>query len=181
MRERAVVRLRERGIEAPVIEAEWAGLPDAVGARFDAVVCIGNSLPLAGSDEEVFLALEGMYRVVEPGGILVIQNRNMDKMRRERPDAILNHADGGYTLFVFEYLEERVIYKIFYMVTAGPDRGEATYGEFPMNILTRGKLERMLDRLSPVPARRYFGDSLLSRFSPSASPRMIVKVTKPGL
>jgi ubiquinone/menaquinone biosynthesis C-methylase UbiE len=180
MLEKAAARLRGQDADAPLVQAEWASLPDTIGERFDAVICIGNSLPLAGDDDDVFRAVAGMYEMVSPGGILAIQNRNMDKMRRERPDAILNNAQDGYTLFAFEYLQERVVYKIFYLVTGGPGKGDVTYSEFVMNVLTRTKFDRMLDRLSPLPGRKYYGDSLLSRFSPATSPRMIARVNKPG-
>jgi glycine/sarcosine N-methyltransferase len=178
MLEQARQRLVALDLDATLVESEWATLPSIIDGRFDAVICIGNSLPLAGSDEQVFAAIAGMYKMVNDGGLLVIQNRNMDKMDRERPEAVLNEGaeKGTFTLFVFDYRDPIVIYKIFYIDTAGNE--EVLYNQFPMNILTRPKLEKMLKRAGAV-SWRFYGDSFFSNFSASRSPRMIVKVEKP--
>ncbi|MHB8896431.1 MAG: class I SAM-dependent methyltransferase [Candidatus Geothermincolia bacterium] len=177
MLERARLRLESEGLAATLVQARWGSLPQVFDNRFDAVICIGNSLPIAGSDELVQEAVSCMYEVLAPGGVLVIQNRNMDKMVRERPATILNEADekGSYTLFVFEYLDPLVIYKIFYIVTGGSH--DVTYSEFPMNILTRAKLEKMLERAG-AGSWKVYGDSHLSVFSRDKSPRMIVVAYK---
>lgn len=161
------------GFEATFVRAAWGDLPRVIDSRFDAVICIGNSLPLAGGDSEVESALAGMYRMVADGGVLIIQNRNMDRMLLERPSAILNDAgeSGAYTLFIFEYSGEMVTYKIFYLET-GPEHA-ANYGEFPMNMLSRSKLEKMLGNIG-VSSWSVYGDSRLSRFSPSRSPRLLL-------
>jgi glycine/sarcosine N-methyltransferase len=177
MLEEARARLAEQELTADLVHAQWQNLPGTLNKRFDAVICIGNSLPLAGTDSEVQAAVQGMFDVVSPGGVLVIQNRNMDKMKRERPEAILNEADqpGNYTLFIFEYQDPMVIYKIFYIVTGREH--EVAYHEFPMNLLVRAKFDRMLQGVG-ASAWRHFGDSYFSPFSPAKSPRMITVVEK---
>jgi glycine/sarcosine N-methyltransferase len=178
MLDQARRRLEALEIDATLVESEWAELPSVIDRRFDAVICIGNSLPLAGSDEQVRAALAGMYKMVDDGGLLVLQNRNMDKMERERPEAVLNEGanKGTFTLFVFDYQDPIVVYKIFYIDTSGNE--EVLYNQFPMNILTRHKLEKMLKRIGAV-SWRFYGDSFFSNFSSSRSPRMIVRVEKP--
>jgi glycine/sarcosine N-methyltransferase len=177
MLEEARARLEDQELSADLVHARWQDLPEALGKRFDAVICIGNSLPLAGDDDEVQASIKGMFDVVSPGGVLVIQNRNMDKMKRERPEAILNEADqpGNYTLFIFEYKDPIVIYKIFYIVTGREH--DVSYHEFPMNLLVRAKFDRMLQGVGAT-SWRHYGDSYFSSFSPSRSPRMIAVVDK---
>jgi glycine/sarcosine N-methyltransferase len=177
MLEQARERFDEQGIEARLREAEWAELPVSFDERFDAVICIGNSLPLATSDSAVQEALAGMYRVLAPGGVLIVQNRNMDKMQREKPAAVLNEADDGYVLFVFDYRGHYVVYKIFYLLTSGDDEGRVTHNQFTMNLLTRGKFEAMLKQIGAGKCK-FFGDSYLTSFSPSRSPRLIAAITK---
>lgn len=171
----ARARQASEGFEATFVRAAWEELPGAVGGAFDAVICIGNSLPLAGSDEDVEWSLAGMCGVVARGGLLVVQNRNMDLMRAERPGAVLTDAveAGTYTLFVFEYSGDLVTYKTFYLV---PGAGQvAAYGEFPMNLLTRSKLEGMLRRTG-AGSWRVYGDARLSRFSARRSSRLVLAV-----
>jgi glycine/sarcosine N-methyltransferase len=45
---------------------------------FDAVLCLGNSLPHLTSRDELRKALADFARCLRPGGILLIQNRNFD-------------------------------------------------------------------------------------------------------
>ncbi len=49
---------------------------EALGGPFDAVVCTGNSLPLAGSAERVRQAVRAMYDATTPGGVVVLHTLN---------------------------------------------------------------------------------------------------------
>lgn len=178
MLDQARLRLAAQDIEAPLYRALWSELPQVISERFDAVICIGNSLPLAGSDEQVRDAVAGMYGMVRPGGVLIVQNRNFDKMEAERPGAIINDGDGGYVVFIFEYEGDMVTYKIFYLPTSD-DGGDVSYNEFLMNVLTRAKFSKMLTKIG-VKSPAFYGDSYRSRFSRTRSPRMIVEISKPA-
>jgi len=50
--------------------------------RFDAVVCVGNSLTLAPTDEDVAQAVREMHAVLNPGGICVLGIFNWDLLAR---------------------------------------------------------------------------------------------------
>lgn len=52
--------------------------------HFDAVVCVGNSLTLAPTDEDVALAVREMHGRLASGGIAVINIFNWDKLLREK-------------------------------------------------------------------------------------------------
>jgi hypothetical protein len=67
-----------------------------VSGPFDAVLCLGNSLPHVLSAEGLGEALADFAAVLRPRGLLLIQNRNFDAVlaRRERfmgPEA---HREG---------------------------------------------------------------------------------------
>lgn len=47
-------------------------------APFDAVLCLGNSLPHLLTPEDLARALADLATIVRPGGLLLIQNRNFD-------------------------------------------------------------------------------------------------------
>ena len=171
-------KLAALNINTPLYQAQWSELPQVVPGTFDAVICIGNSLALAGLDDQVQAALGGMLEMVRPGGVLLVQNRNFDQMEAERPGAVINDGGGGYVLFVFDYADTMVTYKIFYLPTQA-DGGDVTYNEFVMNLLTRAKMAKMLADLG-VKSPTFYGDSHHSRFSRTKSPRMIVEVVKAG-
>lgn len=63
----------------------WSELPEAFAEPFDAVVCTGNSLMHAGDEHSMVAALTGMSGVLKPGGLLLLDSRNWEKLRGERP------------------------------------------------------------------------------------------------
>jgi glycine/sarcosine N-methyltransferase len=85
-----------------------AGLGDlaSLGERFDAVLCLGNSLPHLLTAAAVAEALSDFAAVLRPGGLLVIQNRNLDRVWAERARFMppqVHHEDGREWLFVRFY------------------------------------------------------------------------------
>jgi glycine/sarcosine N-methyltransferase len=80
-----------RRVEGPVLSPV-----EGVSGPFDAVLCLGNSLPHVLSASDLEDALADFAAVLRPGGLLLIQNRNFDAVlaRRERfmgPEA---HREG---------------------------------------------------------------------------------------
>ena len=69
----------ERGVALQTATRTWAELG---GERFDAVLCVGNSLTHAGGRAGRRTALDGMRRASRDGALLVITSRNW-----ERPQA----------------------------------------------------------------------------------------------
>ncbi|HID61840.1 MAG TPA: class I SAM-dependent methyltransferase, partial [Anaerolineae bacterium] len=70
---RSSISLRTSGVEG-------------VSGQFDAVLCLGNSLPHVLSASNLGVALADFAAVLRPGGLLLVQNRNFDAVlaRRER-------------------------------------------------------------------------------------------------
>lgn len=61
------LRWQVRGFDQPV----------AAGQPFDAVICVGNSLPLAGELEVVRKAIREMLSAVRPGGLVILHALNL--------------------------------------------------------------------------------------------------------
>jgi SAM-dependent methyltransferase len=62
----------------------WADLPAVVGERFDVVLCIGNSLVHAGRRDAMVEALAGLRQMARPGGHVLVDSRNWEKIHAER-------------------------------------------------------------------------------------------------
>jgi glycine/sarcosine N-methyltransferase len=83
MIERARQNAAVEGVEASFAVAGLGEL-SALGQTFDAALCLGNSLPhllSAGAVEQALVDLAGVLR---PQGLLVIQNRNFDRVWAEQ-------------------------------------------------------------------------------------------------
>jgi glycine/sarcosine N-methyltransferase len=74
------------GIQVQFEVAGFGSLAQTFGGEsFDAVLCLGNSLPHLLSHLELVAALLDFAKCLKPGGLLLIQNRNFD--------AIMKHHD----------------------------------------------------------------------------------------
>jgi SAM-dependent methyltransferase len=69
-------RARSGGVRFKV--AGFGELSSKVGNDFDAVLCLGNSLPHLLTAEKLAIALDDFAACLRPGGLLLIQNRNFD-------------------------------------------------------------------------------------------------------
>ncbi len=96
MIERAITNARAQGVPAKFVAAGFGGLRARVGDAFDAVLCLGNSLPHLLAPADLSAALADFAACLRPGGLLLIQNRNFDRVlaRRERWMEPQAHQEG---------------------------------------------------------------------------------------
>ena len=80
-------------LDARFVVANLTDLSLVFADPYDAVLCLGNSLPHLLSQEALVAALRGMAAVLRPGGVLVLQNLNYDLRWRTRPRFFA--AQGG--------------------------------------------------------------------------------------
>jgi len=84
------------GVDVDARQCRWEDLPADGGAPFDAVLCVGNSLPHAAGRDARRTALRGMAAVLKPGGTLLLTTRNWELVRA-----------GGGGLQAFDRVVER--------------------------------------------------------------------------
>jgi SAM-dependent methyltransferase len=76
------------GLTVPFSVADFANLPPTGGEAahaYDAVLCLGNSLPHLLSQDDLVAALRSMAGVLRSGGLLILQNLNYDLRWRKQP------------------------------------------------------------------------------------------------
>src|SRR4051812_11895697 len=72
----------ERGVALEVVRCPWDELGgQGWDGRFDAVLCIGNSLAHAPGEGPRRAALRAMVGVLAPGGLLAVTSRNWELLR----------------------------------------------------------------------------------------------------
>jgi len=99
------------GLEVRFEAAGFGQLASTFGTGSqDALICLGNSLPHALTAEERAAALEDFFAVLKPGGRLIIQNRNFDKvlLAKERWMEPQSHHDGEEEWLFLRFYDYRV-------------------------------------------------------------------------
>jgi SAM-dependent methyltransferase len=101
----AQARLNAERARVPVelAAAGFGKLAAAFPGPFDAVTCLGNSLPHLLDEAALRDCLTDFALLLRPGGTLVIQNRNYDRLLRERQRFMpvsARAAPEGETLFL---------------------------------------------------------------------------------
>jgi SAM-dependent methyltransferase len=104
MVEGAAARFRRERLAIPLLRSSWSDLPAATRERFDLVLCTGNALVHATGGDAMVQALTGLRRMARPGGHVVVDSRNWEKLHAERQ--IVQLADrvvtrGGRRCLVF--------------------------------------------------------------------------------
>jgi SAM-dependent methyltransferase len=149
----AAARFRREGLAIPLLHSRWADLPAATGERFDVVLCVGNSLVHAVGRDAMVEALSGLRRMARPGGYVVIDSRNWEKLHAERQivqvaDRVVSRA--GRRCLVFYAWEvpdrlgdEHIAHLVFVFETGGqvePHEHRITFRPFTISEL-RTRLE----------------------------------------
>ena len=85
--------------------------------RFDAVICLGNSLPHLLSQKDLKKTLLNIYNLLNPGGIFILQNRNYDKILKKKirfmAPNIVETQDGRVVFFrLVDFLKDKVLFNL---------------------------------------------------------------------
>lgn len=187
MVEKARQNARDAGVKARFEVAGFGELKQRVGGVFDAVTCIGNSLPHLLDDAALRACLSDFASLLVPGGILVIQNRNYDRLLRERQRFMppVARGDGeGETLFLrmTEFppagaaADEAVDFTILTLKRhsgAWSMNAQTT----PLRALRRSTLESELARAGFAGARSY-GNYAFAEFDAPGSGDLVIVATR---
>lgn len=71
---------RKRGLILSTVQADWRWLNKDIDGKFDAVICLGNSFTHLFSERDRRKALVEFYAALRHDGILVLDQRNYDRM-----------------------------------------------------------------------------------------------------
>jgi SAM-dependent methyltransferase len=165
-------RLEKAGVEVELHESSWRDLPDKVPGRYDAVICLGNSLPLEIGEEAVRRSLEGMRAMLREGGILVLAIRNADLQLKEKPRLVAIEPEPDlFLLNICEYGPESVTQR-FFLIDSRKVPPSMSYYVFELYDLTASRLKEIALKAG-VERFTLYGDESLTEFSPYESQRLI--------
>jgi glycine/sarcosine N-methyltransferase len=153
MIEQAAARFRREHLAIPVRHCLWADLPVTLAERFDVVLCVGNSLVHAAGRDAMVAALTGLRRMARPGGHVVIDSRNWEKLHAERrivrvANRVLSR-DGRRCLsfYAWEIPERLRDEHVAHIVFAFEDEDRVETHEYPISFrpFTVGELRERLE------------------------------------
>lgn len=100
-------------LDIKTLVSSFEELPEAMGGSVDAIFSLGNSLAHAGSKEELLSWLHAFASVLNPNGILFIQNLNYDRILMQH-ETVLNTRKAGDKTFerFYEYVGDRLVFNI---------------------------------------------------------------------
>ena len=113
MLERARRLAQEEKLEVPFVEGRFETIPTDLHSKFDALICLGNSLT-AADDEPALREVVGQFAaVLKPGGVVITQTVDFSVIAKETvTPAPMRHVeeDEGEYLFVKSFVRagERV-------------------------------------------------------------------------
>jgi SAM-dependent methyltransferase len=153
--------------------------------QFDALLCLGNSLPHLLTPDDLRAALTDFAACLHPGGLLLIQNRNFDAVlaRRERWMAPQTHQDDDTEwIFLRFYDFEHDGHLTFNVVTL-QRQGTSDWKHQVVSTRLWPQTQRELTQaLAAADFREiaYFGDLQGSLFDASTSPNLVVTARTPA-
>jgi glycine/sarcosine N-methyltransferase len=180
MVKRAQENARSAGIQVQFKKAGFGYLAEAFrGDAFEAVLCLGNSLPHLLSLAELSPALADFAACLRKGGLLLIQNRNFDAVisKQERWTEPQAHAEGSKEwvfLRFYDFDPDGLL--TFNMVTLK----HASHGSWEQTITTSRLRPLLKDELvSSLEAAGFtdietFGNMTGTFFDPKTSPNLVV-------
>jgi 2-polyprenyl-3-methyl-5-hydroxy-6-metoxy-1,4-benzoquinol methylase len=92
----------ESGVSVAFEVADFSNL-EKIPGRFDALLCLGNSLPHLLSEPALREALRQMRGKIKPGGLIIIHNLNYDLRWKKRPRFFA--AEGSAEMLVWRFAD----------------------------------------------------------------------------
>lgn len=110
----------EMRLPVTTVQTGFADLPRLVRTTFDAVFCLGNSLPHVSSAEELDSVLGGFASIVRPEGILLLQLVNFERLlaSMDRIQSIRETERATYVRF-YDYHADRIDFNILTLRRGG--------------------------------------------------------------
>jgi len=186
MIQKARLNASSAGVQLRFEVAGFGSLAHTFGHQsFNALLCLGNSLPHLLTIQELESALRDFAATLKPGGFLLIQNRNFDAVmsHHERWMEPQSHSDAN-TEWIFQrfYDFDPDGLLTFHMITLkSVDQGKwtQTVASSHLRPLLKDELISVLHQAgfeSPVAYGNLSGDS----FDPETSGNLVISALLPG-
>jgi SAM-dependent methyltransferase len=150
-----VARARENavgeGMTVPFAVAGFQELCATYREQFDAVLCLGNSLPHVLTDDAAVDSLVNMRGCLKDDGVLILHNLNYDKRWREKPRwfAVNSGMLRGHETLIWrfaDYGDESITFSIALFTKSADGVWSVEVQSTPQRPYRKDEIENMLRR-----------------------------------
>jgi glycine/sarcosine N-methyltransferase len=184
---RAVENARSAGLEIPFTPAGFGSLASTFRQSplfpFDAVLCLGNSLPHLLTGADLTVALADFAACLRPGGKLLVQNRNFDavlaaRQRWMEPQAYRQGEAEWVFIRLYDYLPDGLIdFNILTLHREGGSAWQQRVTTTRLRPLLQADLTQVLSATGFNDVSS-FGDMTGSAYNPASSGNLVVTAQK---
>jgi len=113
MLRKAKTNSKAHGVNPEFIISDFRDLTRNFDEKFDAIICVGNSLPHLLSDKDLTKALREMYRLLNNSGILVLQQRNYDRLVKLQIRFFpVSMREDEVFFYVLDYSPKKIVFNV---------------------------------------------------------------------
>ena len=161
------------------VKSGFQDLTDHIHDTFDAVLCTGNSLPHITSRHELDRTLIGFFNLLNPEGVLFIQQLNYDRILATK-EQIQSVKESGNATFVryYEYHHDSILFNILKLMK-GETGVKHSLESVTLRPILKDELEEAL-REAGFGDIKYFGSITLDAFQARSSKDIVVMARKPN-
>lgn len=118
MIKKAKLNAQKYGVKAAFKIADFRSMSKTFSEKFDAIICVGNSLPHLFSDKDLTKALNGMHKLLNKDGLLILQQRNYDMLvgQKKRFFPISIRKDQVF-FYVLDYFPNKITFNVVNLET----------------------------------------------------------------
>lgn len=184
MVEKAELNAKAAGVSVAFKAAGFGELNAAFGSHsFDAVFCLGNSLPHLLTAEDMQNALADFAAVLKPAGLLIIQNRNFDSVMKTRqrwmePQFARAGDDDWLFLRFYDFVPDGLInFNMLTLKRRGNQNWQQSILSTPLRPILSDEFQPML-RAAGFQSLELYGDLTGSPFLAETSGNLVIKANK---
>jgi len=175
MIDKARANLKENSLDVTLKISDFKDLHKNFGKQFDAVICVGNSLPHLLTDEDLTLALNEMNAVLNENGILILEQRNYDKLLKDKKRFFpVAFRENDVFFYVLDFFPSEIIFNIININTSTQTLDTYTT---KYNALKMDKLKELL-HTSGFQVIELYEDYDFAKFNIKTSERPIILCSK---
>jgi glycine/sarcosine N-methyltransferase len=159
------------------ITASMQEVAQKVSQKFDAIFCLGNSLPHLLTIGDLHKTVQGLSSILNDSGILVIQILNYDQLLNSKKRIVgMNREKNREFIRFYDFLDSLICFNILTIDW----KDDAPTSHLTRTLLypyTKGELSSTLTHFG-FSDIEYYGDLKFSEYQPVKSPNLVVVARK---